>query len=576
MTDTFDRDERLRDFRNFLFLVWHTVLGKDPTALQYDIGSYMQHGPEGEEDPERAARLLVEAFRGVGKSWVAAAYVVWVLYWNPDAKILAVSASKSHADDISTFILQIIETVPGCGFLSPEGRDRKSKIAFDVGPAKPSKQPSVKSVGITGQMTGSRANLILADDVESLNNSLTQLNRARLKEIVKEFDSILLPGGKVIYLGTPQTEESLYRELPGRGYSTRIWPAEYPDARLTGVYGHLLAPIIKDAGGAVGDPTDPERFSKADLQARALSYGRTGYALQFMLDPSLSDEDRYPLKLRDLIVATVDVNVAPERLLWSNDEHDLVRHLTSVGFGRDRFYGPRLDPGRAMMPYRGSVMAIDPSGTGEDETAYAVVKHLNGILHVPEATGLVGGYSDATMIALAEAAKRNKVGLIKVEANFGDGMFSKLLQPHLQRIYPCTIEEVKHSTQKERRIIDTLEPVMQQHRLVVDQRVMEGDGHRDGSVASERAPLFRLFYQLTHLTAARGALKHDDRVDALSIAVAHFTEAVARDTDKSALAARREQAGKDLEAFVKHMTSAERVKSPRQTSWMSSNRGARL
>ena len=57
--------------------------------------------------------------------------------------------------------------------------------------------------------------------------------------------------------------------------------------------------------------------------------------------------------------------------------------------------------------------------------------------------------------------------MIVVESNFGDGMFSKLLSSIHAKTYPVSIEEVRHNTQKEVRIIDTLEPVMMQHRLIL-------------------------------------------------------------------------------------------------------------
>ncbi|MFL1495762.1 DNA maturase B, partial [Pseudomonas antarctica] len=79
-------------------------------------------------------------------------------------------------------------------------------------------------------LAGSRADILIADDVEVPNNSATQSARDHLGELVKEFDAILKPGeaSTIIYLGTPQTEMTLYRELENRGYVTTIWPARYP------------------------------------------------------------------------------------------------------------------------------------------------------------------------------------------------------------------------------------------------------------------------------------------------------------------------------------------------------------
>jgi len=153
-------------------------------------------------------RLVIQAFRGVGKSWVTAAYTCWLLLCNPQVKILVVSDSKTRADDFSTFVLRLIHEVPILQHLIPRNNQRSSKISFDVAPAKADQSPSVKSVGITGQLTGSRADIIIADDIEVTGNSATQGMRDKLKELTKEFAAILKPQeqSKIIYLGTPQTE----------------------------------------------------------------------------------------------------------------------------------------------------------------------------------------------------------------------------------------------------------------------------------------------------------------------------------------------------------------------------------
>ena len=422
-------------------------------------------------------------------------------------------------------------------------------ISFDVGPALADHSPSVKSVGITGQMTGSRANIIVADDVEVANNSLTQMMRDRLSERVKEFDAILKPGGRVVYLGTPQTEMSLYNALPDRGYEVRVWPALYPTtAQITGYKGwlapYLLRKLIK-APILAGTATDPMRFSDEDLMERRVSYGRGGFALQFMLDTSLSDADRYPLKLADLIVMSCSPEMAPVKLAWASAPELCYQELPCTGMTGDRYYRP-FWKAPEMADYSGSVMSIDPSGRGKDETGYAVVKNLFANLYVTASGGLAGGYSGETLEKLAGIAKAHKVKAILIESNFGDGMFSQLLRPVLARIYPCTIEEVRSTSQKEARIIETLEPVLASHRLVVDPKVIEEDYK-----TSLDDPRFGLFYQMTRLTKDRNSLAKDDRLDALALAVAYWLEAMSRDQDKAVEGLKDKHVMESLKDFVK-------------------------
>ena len=536
--------EELKDFRNFVYVVWEHLGLPNPTKVQYDISKYLQHGPR---------RKTICAFRGVGKSYLTSAYVVWKLLLNPDINVLVVSASKTRSDDFSTFTQRLIAEMPILEHLRPRKGQRDSKIAFDVGPASAAHAPSVKSVGITGQLTGSRADIIVADDVESLNNSATQGMREKLSELVKEFEAIIKPGGEITFLGTYQTEMSLYTVLPDRGYETRIWPARYPADKKLPRYGSMLAPLIYDELAEdptlEGNPTDPGRFDDWELKEREASYGRSGFAMQFMLDPSLSDAERYPLKLSDLVVMDINSELAPEKVIHSSAPDKQLPDLPVLGFAGDHFYQPMQVIGD-WVKYKGSVMAIDPSGRGSDETSYAIVNVLNGFLWVLECSGVEGGYQEKTMQTLVDIAKKNQVKQILVESNFGDGMFTELLKPYLRKTYPVTVEEVRHHTQKEKRIIDTLEPVMNQHKLIVSPQLIEKDFESTKHLPPEKAPQYRLFHQMTRITKDRGALLHDDRLDALSMAVQYWVEAAGRDADEAIKDAKQEKLDRDLEKFM--------------------------
>jgi len=543
MADIKQTAAQLKDFRNFLYMVWKQLNLPDPTPIQYEIADYMQHGDK---------RAVIQGFRGVGKSWICSAYVVHQLLLDPSKNILVVSASKTRADDFSTFTLRLIHEMPLLKHLIPQDKQRFSKISFDVGPAPAAHAPSVKSLGITSQLTGSRADIIVADDVEVPNNSATQMMRDKLGEQVKEFDAILKPNddSKIIFLGTPQCEDTIYRQLTERGYQTRIWPAQYvtPDQSAKRYDGHIADCCVDIE--QKGRSTEPLRFSDVDLAERKVSYGSAGYALQFMLDSNLSDVEKYPLKLADLIVMSLDNELAPERLVWARDpELEWDGSIPNVGMTGDRFYRPMKVLGEHVK-YTGSVMSIDPSGRGKDETGYAVVKMLNGFLYVTAAGGVQGGYSEETLKFLSMTAKEHKVNEIVVESNFGDGMFVELLKPILRKVHPCTIEEVRHSTQKERRIIDTLEPVMTGHKLVVDPKVIQNDYETTQSYPKDHALKYQLIYQMTRITRDRGAVTHDDRLDALSMAVGYWAAQMAQDASERILERKEDDLKMELEKYA--------------------------
>ena len=524
----------LSDFRKFLFVCWKHLNLPDPTPVQYDIAKHIQNGDR---------RIIVQAFRGVGKSWITSAYVVWLLYMNPQLNILVVSASKTRSDDFTTFTLRLINEMEVLQHLMPRGDQRNSKISFDVGPAAASHAPSVKSVGVTGQLAGSRADVLIADDIEVPNNSATQGMRDKLSEAVKEFDAILKPHGRIIYLGTPQNQESLYNKLPDRGYRVRIWPARYPNEDQLVSLGDKLAPKVRreleDDEELIGKSTDPNRFSDFDLMEREASYGRSGFALQFMLDTRLSDAERYPLKVSDLVVMDIPSDEAPEKVVWASGEQYVVQELPNVAFNGDHYHKPMYIADQ-FVEYSGSVMSIDPSGRGKDETGYAVVKMLNGFLYIRRCGGVVGGYSEEALQKLSMIAKEENVNEIIVESNFGDGMFNQLMTPIISKIHPVTMSEVRHNTQKEKRIIDVLEPVMNQHKLVIDKKVIKQDYESTQHLPPEQALRYQLMYQLTRVTAERGALSNDDRLDSLAMAVQYWVDAMAQDAEVR-IGSRREE-----------------------------------
>lgn len=517
------------DFVFFLFVLWKALSLPVPTRCQIDMAKKLSAGGN--------RRFILQAFRGIGKSFITCAFVVWKLWNNPDLKFMIVSASKERADANSIFIKRIIDLMPQLQELKPKQGQRDAVISFDVGPAKPDHSPSVKSVGITGQLTGSRADILIADDVEVPNNSATQAARDRLSELVKEFDAILKPGGTIIYLGTPQNEMTLYRELEGRGYTTTIWPARYPrDKKDWQSYGDRLAPMLQaeleeDPESFYWRPTDEVRFDDTDLKERELSYGKAGFALQFMLNPNLSDAEKYPLKLRDLIVADLDPASSPMVYQWLPNPQNKREDVPNVGLMGDSYHTYQT-VGSAFSSYTQKILVIDPSGRGKDETGYAVLYQLNGYIFAMEVGGMRGGYEDSTLEALAKIGRKWKVNEYVIEGNFGDGMYLELFKPVASHIHPAAVTEVKSKGQKELRICDVLEPIMGSHRLIVNAAAIVQDYQSASDKDGVRNPIYSLFYQMTRISRERGALAHDDRLDALAIGVQFFVESMAKDANK--------------------------------------------
>jgi hypothetical protein len=508
------------DFKIFLQALWQQLELPSPTRAQYSIADYLQNGPK---------RLQIQAFRGVGKSWITGAFVLWTLFNDPERKVMIISASKERADNMSIFLQKLIIETPWLCHMKPkDDSSRWSRISFDINCA-PHQAPSVKSVGITGQLTGSRADLMILDDIEVPGNSMTEMMREKLLQLCTEAESILTPkkDSRIMYLGTPQTTFTIYRKLAERNYRPFVWPARYP--RELANYEGLIAPQLQediDKGVEAWKVTDPDRFSSDDLLEREAAMGRSNFMLQFMLDTSLSDAEKFPLKFADLVVTSVNPTQAPDAVVWCSDPRNVLKDLPTVGLPGDYFYSPMQLQGE-WTEYTETICSVDPSGRGTDETAATYISQKNGFLYVHEIRAYRDGYSDNTLLDILRGCKRYNVSKLLIETNFGDGIVAELFKKHLQQTKQAIdVEEVRANVRKEDRIIDSLEPVMNQHRLIVDRGVVEWDYNSNKDAAPEERILYMLFYQMSRMCREKGAVKHDDRLDSLAQGVKYFVDAL--------------------------------------------------
>lgn len=565
-------------FPAFLEKVWEHLGLPAPTAAQYEIAHRLQYGYDTHEaktlPADALARLeaapredIIRAFRGLGKSYITAAFVIWRLMRNPrDEKVLVVSAAGGKAKEFVSQVKGLISSMPLVSWLIDGtrefGEDRRDTAEeFDVAGSSLSQSFSVKARGITGQITGSRATLIVADDIEIPANSKTEDGRRTILNVVRsDFGPIVKTEhgrGDTIFLGTPQTEESVYNVLViEMGYRCMCIPVRFPVREKLKNYVLLtpgrvpidiLAPYLRalhEAGKLANGGVTDTRFTDEELlkeEAKGLSH----FALQMMLDTSLSDAERYPLKTHDLIVFPTNVQKAPRVLQWGLDSgrKNLITDIPNMGFSGDLLLRP-LFVDQEWADYEQKVLFVDPAGRGKDETAWVVICQMNGTIYVLDVQGEQGDPATA-MQRIALDAKKYGVREVIVEPNYGQGMWVTAFTPIVERVYPGSVN-VKESEwakgQKEARIIDTLEPVLTAHRLVVNEAVLREDVKADDRNYS-------LLYQLTHITRERGCLTHDDRLDAVAGGVAHFMRSMAMDQRRAAEEQKRSEKAQLIEAF---------------------------
>lgn len=539
--------------------VMMNYIGFAPTWMQYDIGNFLQRGPQD---------VMVQAQRGEAKTTITAMFAVWSLIHDPKHRVVVACSNGKRAKEMATLITRLILTCPILSCLKPDKNagDRTAIDSFDVHHELKGtdKSPSVACLGIIGGLTGARADLLIADDIEIPQNSDTAGKREWLMSLSNEFPAVCtgrkdmkgewISKPRIIYLGTPQTSESMYNTLPGRGFAVRIWPGRYPNPAQREAYGDNLAPsIIKRleedpslafGGGALGDmgqPTDPKLKGEEELQAVVRKNGLSYFNLQYMLDTRLADEQRYPLKTEHLVVLggspVKRVPLTITRGFGASCQQD----FTSSGVAF-RMSTPH-EVSQETAELTSIHMYVDPAGGGAngDESGYAVTGFLNGNIFVLEVGGVPGGYSHASMNALADIAKKWEPNSITVEKNFGYGAFTEVWLPILRTKYKGEVVSKWEGGRKEARIIQNLEPIMGRGSLIFFETLVDDDDRMTQRYsASHDRQTYSLFHQIIKLMNVAKCLKHDDRLDALAGSIAHWTDQLALDQKK--VIERQEQA----------------------------------
>lgn len=544
--------EHYAEFDTLLIDVIENFMGFNCTDIQLDIGQFLANGP---------LRAMIQAQRGQAKTTIAAIYAVWEIIHTPSTRILIVSAGGPLAKEIANWIIQIIMGMDEFECLRPDASngDRQSVEAFDIHYSLkgPEKSPSVACLGVTSNIQGKRADLLIADDIESAKNSRSETQREILRQLTRDFTSICSKG-KIVYLGTPQSIDSVYNSLPSRGYTIRVWPGRYPTLSEEENYGNALAPLIKDrmskditlrtGGGPTGERgqvIDPVLLGEEELVKKEIDQGAAYFQLQHMLDTKLMDADRYPLKPEQLVFMSVPTDRVPLTLNWMASPDYQVH--TPQDFPIDASFYEICGHSDEWAEFTGTHMYVDPSGGGKngDELAWAVTRFRSGNVYLVDVGGVPGGLHEKNQDLIADLAWYWKPDHIDFEDNFGAGSFRQVITPKILKKFEghgkaCGIEGVWESGQKELRIIDTLEPLIGAQRLIVDKQLIAKDWHQCNKYGAEDRPTYSFFFQLARLTRDRKSLGHDDRLDAVAGSCRHWTELLAIDKQKELAKAKNE------------------------------------
>jgi len=543
------------DFRFFLWELWKDRKLNRFAPLdrgELDIANYAQHGPK---------KRGVMAPRGVGKTnFGTAALSCFRLRRDRDRRILIPSKNEDAMKETISLIKGWMNTVWFLEDLNPnEGKSlrddgkncRDTTTYFDVAGCKENKQPSVKCIGLTGQMEGNRAHSIFPDDVETKQNTKTLEARSELARLLKETTNILYPDlpdqddpdnellrpidpTEVVFWGTIKHEDTVYAKLDGqrtddgkKTYHFMTWTLAYPTPEE--IRGALnISPMILDdlATGRKkpGDPMFPRRFGHDNI-AEKKAEGYQEFAMEHQLQVTLARTNRYPLRLSDLIVMDVPPLVAPATVVYGQRDSSGSTAIQDIPLysinASDALYRPAfISPASDWFPYHGTKAFIDPAGRGTDETGVSVVSSLGSLLFCRGNTGFAGGMDPTTIDSIILYIKSLGATEIYIEGNidaFGTyiqnfesrlRMFFEEPSPLFPNGWKASVTEHRSSGQKEVRIIETLEPVISTHRLIMDRGVITPNPTEE--------PHQSLQYQLSRITRERNCIKLDDRIDSLA------------------------------------------------------------
>lgn len=567
-----ERDPLKIDSRNFLYKAWKTWFQADPNPLMYDFWEWLTRGPD---------LQIAMGFRGFSKSFLMVTYCAHLFYDDPEDQILNLAGSVNSAKGNAALLFGMIQGFDWLGHLRPRGFDRQSAQAFDVYGSKHEKSESFASLAIlSGDKTGRRCRVAVLDDVETPTTAASENDRTELRRHVDEVGgAILKPDGIIRVIGTAQTEDTIYIHhlADQKGFANRIWPVQYPTPIELGHYGPWLAPSIRTKLEAspelVETATEPVRFPERVIASKRTLFGLHAFRREFLMWTDAGGLETKPLKLRDLIV--IDVSVPslqtplrlPSDLLWAPYPANAIPDLSVDSLNGDStLYFPMDTPTFRdywQAPDR-TILQIDPSGGGADEVVWDVLSELAGRVFLLASGASLQGFTAGTMSAIAKMAKQWGVQRVRIEKNFGGGMFSELLRPYLlKECCECSIEEEWATGAKEARIVDTLEPVISDHRLVVNRSVLMQDYPiLYDTVEDSKKRNYRLTYQLTRITREKGGLPHDDRVDCLSAGVASFIGNLKREMEKAAQDAREMVVNEQQDYFRKLSQEARLAQNP--------------
>ena len=428
------------DFDEFVW-IWNRHQGQDTPDLHVSIARWLSRSWHGGD-----RQLLLMAFRNSGKSTLVGLFCAWLLTLDPNLRILVMAADLALARKMVRNVKRIVERHPLTQGLRPRRADQWASDQFTVNRPTELRDPTMLAKGIGANVTGSRADIVICDDVEVPNTCDTPSKREELRARLHELDYVLVPGGLQMYVGTPHTYYTIYGERPRREAGE--------EAPFLAGFSRLELPVYDEEG----ESRWPERFPVGKVEAIRRRTGPNKFASQMLLQP----------------VNLADGRLDPDAIRFYDD--DLV-YVEGNGEARLTLGGRRLLSASCWWdPSYGSPGSGDASVVAcvftDEEGDY----RLHRVEYLEHDPARVSEVDEATQLCrqVVDVVRDLHLPAVTLETNGLGRFLPGLLRRELVAAgLSCAVVETHSRRNKELRIVDAFDAVLAAGRLHAHRGVLD-------------------------------------------------------------------------------------------------------
>ncbi len=419
-------------------LIWNRLQNQSTPDIHLKMSYWLEKNWK-----QGKRHLLLMAFRSSGKSTITGLFCAWLFYTNPDLRILVIAADTALARKMVRNVKRIIERHPLTTSLKPEKADQWASDKFTINRKKELRDPSMMAKGISSNITGSRADIVICDDVEVPNTCDSAEKRTELRERLHEIEYVLVAGGTQIYIGTPHSYYTIYAEKPRKEIGE--------DYIFLQGFNRLKIPVLD----IENKPAWPEKYTIEDIERMKNQTGLAKFKSQMMLEPVNINEGR---------LNPADLNIYDAKLEYTEAAKQSILSIKGKKLVSASAW---WDPAFGSVKGDGSVLAC----VYTDEDGDYWLHHLE---YIKNSINSREDEATAQCQKICNLVKNFYLPSVTIETN-GIGKFlPAILRRELGKAgYACSVIEVNSRQNKDIRILEAFDAVLAARALYVNKNVLK-------------------------------------------------------------------------------------------------------